>query len=147
DSEKGRRGLSLTLRIKAADNLAGAETLLKQLFMDVDKAKKLHHPQVSEIELDVSHLHDRWSNNCRKYRDLYKQGLELQHSPQVKWTELLSSKQRQIQCEEYGPNLSDVEKQIATHNILHKEIESYRSQLDSGDVTLYSRLTVSSFNK
>ncbi|XP_047671620.1 envoplakin-like [Tachysurus fulvidraco] len=140
DAEKGRRGLSLTLRIKAADNLAEAETLLKQLFMDVDKAKKLHHPQVSEIELDVSHLHDRWSNDCRKYRDLYKQGLEIEHSPQVKWTELLSSKQRQIQCEEYGPNLSDVEKQIATHNILHKEIESYRSQLDSGDVTLYSRL-------
>lgn len=44
--------------------------------------------------------------------------------------------QRQIQSEEYGPKLSDVEKQIAAHNILHKEIEAYRSQVDS-KVTLH----------
>ncbi|XP_058261060.1 envoplakin-like isoform X2 [Hemibagrus wyckioides] len=136
DLEKGKRGLSLTRRIETADNLAEAETLLKQLFMDVDKVKQLvpPHPQGPEIEQDVSHLHNRWSENCRRYRDLYKQGLELDLSPQVNWTDWLSSKQRQIQREEYGPNLSDVEKQIASHNILHKEIEAYCSQLDSGDM-------------
>ncbi|KAK3508595.1 hypothetical protein QTP70_034261, partial [Hemibagrus guttatus] len=92
----------------------------------------------------VRHLHDRWSDNCMRYRDLYKQGLELDLSPHVNWTDLLSSKQRQIQREEYGPNLSDVEKQIATHNILHKEIEAYRSQLDSGDESVKRKNYLSS---
>ncbi|KAF4080751.1 hypothetical protein AMELA_G00174870 [Ameiurus melas] len=76
-----------------------------------------------------------------KYRDLYKQGLELDLSPQFNWPQLLAAKQRQIQKEDYGPNLPDVEKQIATHNILHKEIEAYRSQLDSEQgMNQYSRL-------
>lgn len=35
---------------EAADNLAQAEGLLKDLFMDVSKAKKLKHPQAGEIE-------------------------------------------------------------------------------------------------
>lgn len=33
-----------------ADNLEEAEGLLKDLFMDVDKSKKLQHPQSAEIE-------------------------------------------------------------------------------------------------
>lgn len=33
-----------------ADSLVEAEKLLKNLFMDVDKSKKLQHPQASEIE-------------------------------------------------------------------------------------------------
>lgn len=41
----------------------------------------------------VSNLHDRWSNNCRRYRDLYKQSLELDLSPQFNWTQLLAAKQ------------------------------------------------------
>lgn len=32
------------------DRLAQAEVLLKELFMDVDKAKKLQHPQAGDIE-------------------------------------------------------------------------------------------------
>ncbi|KAF5906033.1 envoplakin-like [Clarias magur] len=140
DSEAGKQGRSLSRRIETADNLSQAETLLKQLFMDVDKVKKIPHPQASEIELDVSLLHDRWSNNCKRYRDLYKQSLELDLSPQFNWAQLLTTKQRQILKGEYGSNLSDVEKQIATHNILHKEIEAYRSQLDSGDLKEYTRL-------
>lgn len=43
--------------------------------------------------------------------------------------------QKSIQGERYGPSLSDVEKQIAAHNILHKEIEAYRSALLSSDVS------------
>lgn len=33
-----------------AENLEEAEGLLKDLFMDVDKSKKLQHPQAAEIE-------------------------------------------------------------------------------------------------
>ncbi|MCI4395277.1 hypothetical protein PGIGA_G00178520 [Pangasianodon gigas] len=147
DTKNGNHNLPLTRRIETADNLAEAETLLKQLFMDVDKVKKLLHPQAAEIEQDVSHLHDLWSNHCRRYRDLYKQGLELDLSPQFNWAQLLAAKQRQIQREEYGPNLSDVEKQIATHNILHKEIEAYRSQLDSEELNQYTRLMEDSLRR
>jgi len=34
-----------------------------------------------------------------------------------------------VNAEEYGPSMADLEKQIAAHNILHKEIEAYNSQL------------------
>lgn len=37
--------------------------------------------------------------------------------------------QKQINAEEYALNRSDVEKQIAAHNILHQEIEAYSGQL------------------
>lgn len=39
--------------------------------------------------------------------------------------------QRQVNAEEYGPTVSDLEKQIAAHNILHKEIEAYGSQINA----------------
>uniref|UniRef100_A0AAY5EFM4 SH3 domain-containing protein n=1 Tax=Electrophorus electricus TaxID=8005 RepID=A0AAY5EFM4_ELEEL len=132
DSENGKRGVSLTRRIEAADNLSSAETLLKELFLDVDKVKKLQHPQAGEIELDVSNLHDRWFQCCSTYRDLYKQSLEVDLKPKINWAQVLSNKQ--IQEEAFGPTLSDVEKQVAAHNIAHKEIEAYRSQIDSSDI-------------
>lgn len=37
--------------------------------------------------------------------------------------------QKQLNAETYGPNLADVEKQIAAHNILHQAIEAYSGQL------------------
>lgn len=37
--------------------------------------------------------------------------------------------QRRLDAEGYGPSLSDMEKQIAAHNILHQEIEAYSEQL------------------
>lgn len=37
--------------------------------------------------------------------------------------------QKQVNSEEFGPTLADLEKQIAAHNIEHKEIEAYNSQL------------------
>lgn len=37
--------------------------------------------------------------------------------------------QRQLKADRYGPSLTDVEKQIAAHNILHQEIEAYSAQL------------------
>ncbi|XP_072531240.1 envoplakin [Salminus brasiliensis] len=139
DTEDGRQGLGLTRRIETADNLTEAETLLKDLFLDVDKIKKLQHPQAGEIELDVSNLHDRWSKDCAKYRELYKQSLNLDLSPRIDWAQVLADKQRLIQGDDYGPTQSDVEKQIAAHNILHKEIETYRSQVDSADLSSVKR--------
>ena len=37
--------------------------------------------------------------------------------------------QKEVNVEDYGPTMADLEKQIAAHNILHKEIEAYNSQL------------------
>lgn len=37
--------------------------------------------------------------------------------------------QKAVNSEEFGPTMADLEKQIAAHNILHKEIESYSPQL------------------
>ncbi|XP_016108349.1 envoplakin [Sinocyclocheilus grahami] len=131
DLENKRAGSPLKQQGPAAENLSQAEILLKDLFMDASKAKKLQHPQASEIELDVSNLHERWSKYCSTYRDLYGQLHELYLPPGVDWSKLLSDKQKLIQRDVYGPTLSDVEKQIAAHNILHKQMEAYRSALES----------------
>ncbi|XP_056608310.1 envoplakin [Triplophysa dalaica] len=133
DNDNERKNYSLRQQRPAADNLSQAEVLLKDLFLDVDRAKRLKHPQANEIELDVSNLHDRWSKACGLYRNLYGQLLELSLSPSVDWSKLLSDKQKFVLGERYGPSLSDVEKQTAAHNILHKEIEAYRLALQSSD--------------
>ncbi|KAJ8283836.1 hypothetical protein COCON_G00026860 [Conger conger] len=130
DAENLRKDLPLKHQKENADRLAEAEGLLKDLFLDVDKAKKLKHPQGSEIESDVSHLHDRWFKDCGFYREVYEQIKEVELAPRIDWAQVLNQKQRQVNAEEYGPSMSDLEKQIASHNILHKEIEAYKNQLD-----------------
>lgn len=50
DTERDDKNLSLIHQKVNADNLVEAEVLLKDLFMDVDKARKLQHPQATEIE-------------------------------------------------------------------------------------------------
>ncbi|KAL4648027.1 envoplakin [Arapaima gigas] len=112
-----------------ADYLAEAEGLLKDLYLDVDKAKKMKHPQASEIESDVSHLHDRWLKDCALYREIYEPRKEVEVTPRIDWVQVLNQKQKQVNAEQYGPTVSDLEKQIAAHNILHKEIEAYGPQL------------------
>ncbi|XP_016113825.1 envoplakin-like isoform X1 [Sinocyclocheilus grahami] len=131
DLENKRAGSPLKQQGPAAENLSQAEILLKDLFMDLSKARKLKHPQAGEIELDVSKLHECWSKYCGTYRDLYGQLHELYLPPGLDWSSLLSDKQKLIQEDVYGPTLSDVEKQIAVHNILHKQMEAYRSALES----------------
>ncbi|KAG9350409.1 hypothetical protein JZ751_026769 [Albula glossodonta] len=130
DAENGRRELPFKHKEENADKLAEAEGLLKDLFLDVDKAKKLKHPQASEIESDVSNLHDRWFKDCSIYRDVYEQIKEIELAPRIDWTQVLNQKQKQVNAEQYGPSMADLEKQIAAHNILHKEIEAYNNQLD-----------------
>ncbi|KAI1896733.1 hypothetical protein AGOR_G00097840 [Albula goreensis] len=130
DAENGRRELPFKHKEENADKLAEAEGLLKDLFLDVDKAKKLKHPQASEIESDVSNLHDRWFKDCGIYREVYEQIKEIELAPRIDWTQVLNQKQKQVNAEQYGPSMADLEKQIAAHNILHKEIEAYNNQLD-----------------
>uniref|UniRef100_A0A7N6BLL2 Desmoplakin SH3 domain-containing protein n=1 Tax=Anabas testudineus TaxID=64144 RepID=A0A7N6BLL2_ANATE len=113
------------------DRLAQAEVLLKELFMDVDKAKKLQHPQAGDIEKDVKNLHDRWVKDCAAYRELYDKVQSVDLTQKIDWGPVLDEKLKQLKSEPYGPNLSDTEKQIAVHNILHKEIEAYSAQLQS----------------
>ncbi|KAM9745605.1 envoplakin [Menidia menidia] len=131
DNEREERAEELVHQTKNADNLAQAEGLLKDLFLDVDKAKKLKHPQANEIERDVKNLHDRWAQSCATYRELYDQVKDLASSQKIDWGPLLDKKLVQLKGE-YGPSLPDVEKQIAEHNILHQEIEAYSGQLQPG---------------
>lgn len=43
--------------------------------------------------------------------------------------------QKQLDVEPFGPNLADVERQIAAHNILHQAIQSYSAQLTPDSIT------------
>lgn len=135
DTERDGKRQRLLYQKEIAENLSEAEGLVKNLFMDVDRAKKLQHPQAPEIEKDVSNLHDRWVKDCAVYRDLYGHVLDVQLSQKIGWGPLLDGKLRKVKTESYGPKLSDVEKQIAEHNILHKEIEAYDSQLQPSSVS------------
>lgn len=50
DAKREGKNQALLHQKENADNLAEAENLLKDLFMDVDKTKRLQHPQANEIE-------------------------------------------------------------------------------------------------
>lgn len=50
DAENDRKELPFKHQNEISDKLGEAEGLLKDLFLDVDKAKKFKHPQASEIE-------------------------------------------------------------------------------------------------
>ncbi|XP_063052355.1 envoplakin a isoform X2 [Engraulis encrasicolus] len=92
----------------------------------------MYHPQTSKIENDVSHLHDRWLKDCAIHRDVYDPVDDVELLPRIHWAQVLNEKQKQVNNEVFGPSLADVEKQIASHNILHKEIETYNSQMSPG---------------
>lgn len=50
DFENDKKELPFKHQNEISDKLGEAEDLLKDLFLDVDKAKKVKHPQASEIE-------------------------------------------------------------------------------------------------
>ncbi|XP_034568149.1 envoplakin [Notolabrus celidotus] len=129
DTERDLKSQALVHQKANSETLAQAEGLLKDLFMDVDKSKKLQHPQAGEIEKDVKNLHDRWVRDCATYRKLYERKQNLEATPRINWGPLLDEQQKQLNSEPYGPKLSDVEKQIAEHSIQHQSIEAYSSQL------------------
>ncbi|XP_015675187.1 envoplakin [Protobothrops mucrosquamatus] len=121
-------------------NLKEAETLLKDLFLDVDKVKHLKHPQAFEIEKDIKQLHVRMTHQCAEYRELYEKFTLSEVGSKVDWAKILEQKQKQVSGGKYGPTMPELEKQIAEHNILQKEIEAYGLQiknlhsLEAGDL-------------
>ncbi|XP_044199876.1 envoplakin a [Thunnus albacares] len=129
DAENDKKELPFEHQTPVSVKLGEAEGLLKDLFLDVDKAKKLKHPQAREIESDVIHLHERWLKDCAFYRDIYEQIDDVSLMPRIDWGPVFNQKQKEVGTEEYGPTMADLEKQIAAHNILHKEIEAYSPQL------------------
>ncbi|XP_035602685.2 envoplakin-like [Oncorhynchus keta] len=135
DAENEKKNRPLQHQKVVASNLSEAEGLLNDLFLDVDRAKKCKHPQSSEIESDVSHLHDRWLKDCAFYRDIYEPVNDVELKPRIDWASVLNRKQREVNTEEYGPTMADLKKQIAAHNILHKEIEAYSSQLSTSSTS------------
>ncbi|XP_069557355.1 envoplakin [Brachyistius frenatus] len=135
DTKRDGKNELLVHQKDAADNLAEADRLLEDLFVDVDKSKKMQHPQAKEIEKDVRNLHDRLLKDCVIYNDLYEKVQVLEQAKKVDWGPLLDDKLKKVKAGFYGPNLSDVEKQIAAHNILHQETEAYSGRLQPGTTT------------
>uniref|UniRef100_A0A3P9L8L1 Envoplakin n=1 Tax=Oryzias latipes TaxID=8090 RepID=A0A3P9L8L1_ORYLA len=129
DAENDKKERPLQHQQEVSSKLGEAEDLLKELFLDVDKAKKSNFSQAQEIENDIIHLHERWLKDCTFYRDVYDQIDDVSMLPIIDWGPVFSEKDKQVNTEEYGPTMADVQKQIASHNILHKEIEAYGSQL------------------
>ncbi|CAG10776.1 unnamed protein product, partial [Tetraodon nigroviridis] len=144
DNENEKKEQPFQHQSEISEKLGRAEGLLMDLFLDVTKAKKLNHPQASEIEneprpmltaalvslvLSVSHLHERWLKDCAFYREVYDPVDDVSRMPFIDWGPVFEDKQKQVNSEEFGPTMTDLEKQIAAHNILHKEIQAYSSQL------------------
>ncbi|TSK62590.1 Envoplakin [Bagarius yarrelli] len=134
DAENEKKNIPFKHQKENSECLGEAEGLLKDLFLDLDKAKRMQHPQAGEIEKDVSRLHERWLKDCVFYRELYRQISEIGLQPRINWIPVFNQKQKEVNSEAYGPTMAELEKQIAAHNILHKEIESYSTQL-SPDTT------------
>ncbi|XP_069785097.1 envoplakin a [Narcine bancroftii] len=117
------------------DNLARTEGLLKDLFLDANKAIKLGHPQGKEIEDDIKRMHDRWVQQCSVYRDLYEK-LKLPNiDKSINWEDILAQKQLEINEGGYGPQLPELEQQVASHYILSREIEAYGPQINSQNIS------------
>ncbi|XP_053155328.1 envoplakin isoform X3 [Hemicordylus capensis] len=129
DISNHRQSQSFEYQQENAKNLKEAELLLKDLFLDVDKVKRLKHPQALEIEKDIKQLHDRVAQQCAEYRELYERFTAPETTSKVDWAKILEQKQKQINAGNYGPTMPELEKQIAEHNILQKEIEAYGLQI------------------
>lgn len=129
DTTNDRQGKSFEFQQENTKNLKEAETLLKDLFLDVDKVKRLKHPQALEIEKDIKQLHDRVTHQCAEYRDLYEKFTVPEAGTKVDWGKILEQKQKELNSAKYGPTMPELEKQIAEHNVLQKEIEAYGLQI------------------
>nr|XP_051697064.1 envoplakin [Oryctolagus cuniculus] len=132
DRLNGQQNRTLQHQQETGRSLKEAEVLLKDLFLDVDKARRLKHPQAEEIEKDIKQLHERVTQECAEYRALYeKMVLPPSVGPRVDWARVLEQKQKQVCDGRYGPGMAELEQQVAEHNILQREIEAYGQQLRS----------------
>ncbi|XP_062072198.1 envoplakin isoform X2 [Lepus europaeus] len=132
DRLNSQQNRALQHQQETSRSLKEAEVLLKDLFLDVDKARRLKHPQAEEIEKDIKQLHERVTQECAEYRALYeKMVLPPDVGPRVDWARVLEQKQKQVCDGRYGPGMAELEQQVAEHNILQREIEAYGQQLRS----------------
>ncbi|KAM4843618.1 envoplakin [Thomomys bottae] len=130
DQANNEQNQALQYQQETGRNLKEAEVLLKDLFLDVDKARRLKHPQAEEIEKDIKQLHERVTQECAEYRALYEKiVLPSDVGPRVDWARVLEQKQKQVSEGQYGPGMVELEQQVAEHNILQREIEAYGQQL------------------
>ncbi|MEQ2276020.1 hypothetical protein XENORESO_012436 [Xenotaenia resolanae] len=129
DQENDRNKRQFQHQKEIKDKLGNAEGLLMDLFLDIDKLKKLKNPQATDIESDIRDLHHRWSDDTAIYVKLYEQINDVSRMPRIDWEPVFSQKQKAVSTEEYGPTMADLEKQIAAQNILHRELAAYNSQL------------------
>uniref|UniRef100_A0A8D1JGA7 Envoplakin n=1 Tax=Sus scrofa TaxID=9823 RepID=A0A8D1JGA7_PIG len=81
DRQHSEQSQALQHRQAVGRSLKEAEVLLKDLFLDVDKARRLKHPQAEEIEKDIKQLHERVTQECAEYRALYEK-MVLPHGTQ-----------------------------------------------------------------
>uniref|UniRef100_A0A2K6UDH5 Envoplakin n=1 Tax=Saimiri boliviensis boliviensis TaxID=39432 RepID=A0A2K6UDH5_SAIBB len=72
DRQNSEQSQALQHQQETGRSLKEAEVLLKDLFLDVDKARRLKHPQAEEIEKDIKQLHQRVTQECAEYRALYE---------------------------------------------------------------------------
>nr|XP_017530034.2 envoplakin isoform X3 [Manis javanica] len=132
DRLRSEQSQALQHQQETGRSLKEAEVLLKDLFLDVDKAQRLKHPQAEEIEKDIKQLHERVAQECAEYRALYERMvLPPDVGSRIDWARVLEQKQKQVSEGHYGPGVAELEQQIAEHNILQKEIEAYGQQLRS----------------
>uniref|UniRef100_A0A8U7MYZ0 Envoplakin n=1 Tax=Corvus moneduloides TaxID=1196302 RepID=A0A8U7MYZ0_CORMO len=94
DSSNHQKNKPFEFQTENARNLKEAEILLKDLFLDVDRAKRLKHPQAPEIEKDIQQLHDRVTQLCAEYRALYEQLNVPELGPRVDWARILDQKMK-----------------------------------------------------
>uniref|UniRef100_UPI00358E45A4 plectin-like n=1 Tax=Myxine glutinosa TaxID=7769 RepID=UPI00358E45A4 len=129
DIENARNNKDFQYKQRNSDNLAEAEKYLQELFLNVDQVKKMKHPQSEMIKKDVHQLHDRWDKLCAEYRRVYEQVYVHELRPKVDWLKLVEEKQYSVNRKGFGNDLVTVEKQLAEHNIIHKEIEAYHPHI------------------
>ncbi|XP_030013522.1 envoplakin-like [Sphaeramia orbicularis] len=116
-------------RDEVKDKLDGAEGLLKDLFLDVDKVKELQHEETEMIEKGIHILHHHWMVHFDCHRRIYPEINNVSRPPIIDWARVFNWKQKQLNMAGYGPTLADLEKQIEAHNVLQKEIEFSNSWL------------------
>lgn len=76
DAENEKKDLPFQHQDEISDKLGEAEALLKNLFLDVDKAKKLKHPQAKEIESEW--VVSVWNCKINTF-SIYRKLLQLHH--------------------------------------------------------------------
>ncbi|MBV95014.1 Envoplakin, partial [Eschrichtius robustus] len=115
DRQHSEQGQALQHREDAGRSLKEAEELLKDLFLDVDKARRLKHLQAEEIEKDIKQLHERVTQECSEYRALYERMvLPPDVGPRVDWARVLEQKQFQEEADSVSQTLAKLNSSLDT---------------------------------